>query len=189
MPDVVLLHDPTASAEPAGHLEEGRPAPLRVMTLHEPYATLIALGGKWIETRPNRTHVRGRIAIHAAARRDLDRLSGAWTLGRYEVHPPDPKDRPHPNHPNGRPARVYDNHAPGLGMAHWRAISYGAIIATADLYDCVPISPDFAGGHDHVQCPTLDHAFIAHRHSSAFKYDLTDVSDQVPYGWFGRGRT
>jgi activating signal cointegrator 1 len=40
---------------------------MKALTLHQPYATAIALGCKRIETRGYRTHHRGFIAIHASA--------------------------------------------------------------------------------------------------------------------------
>jgi hypothetical protein len=39
---------------------------IRAISLWQPYATLMALGLKTIETRGRRTHVRGALAIHAA---------------------------------------------------------------------------------------------------------------------------
>jgi hypothetical protein len=39
---------------------------MKAVTLHQPYATAIALGCKRIETRGYRTHHRGPIAIHAS---------------------------------------------------------------------------------------------------------------------------
>lgn len=40
---------------------------MKALTLHQPYASAIALGLKTIETRGYRTHHRGPIAIHAAS--------------------------------------------------------------------------------------------------------------------------
>lgn len=39
---------------------------MKVITLWEPWASLIAVGAKMIETRSWNTNYRGRIAIHAA---------------------------------------------------------------------------------------------------------------------------
>lgn len=47
---------------------------LKALSITEPYATLIAEGQKLIETRPWRTHYRGRILIHASA----TRIPKAW---------------------------------------------------------------------------------------------------------------
>jgi activating signal cointegrator 1 len=107
---------------------------LPVLTVHEPYAWLIAHGLKTIETRSRRTNVRGRIAIHAAAAPIRHRVE----VGPFEVWPPDPPGKPHPNWPQGRPARIYRNDV-GLAGASWAALTFGAIVATADLIDCLPI--------------------------------------------------
>lgn len=42
---------------------------MRVLTLREPWASLIAYGPKRIETRSWRTHYRGELYIHAGARK------------------------------------------------------------------------------------------------------------------------
>lgn len=49
---------------------------MKAITLWQPWASLVAVGAKTIETRSWRTHYRGPIAIHAAKRpvaRNLDR--------------------------------------------------------------------------------------------------------------------
>jgi activating signal cointegrator 1 len=48
-----------------GSSDESRTA-MKAITLHQPYATLIAVGAKRIETRGWRTRYRGPLAIHAA---------------------------------------------------------------------------------------------------------------------------
>lgn len=40
---------------------------MKAITVYQPYAQLIALGIKSFETRPYKTNIRGRIAVHAAA--------------------------------------------------------------------------------------------------------------------------
>lgn len=42
------------------------PAPIKVLSLREPWASLIAFGPKRIETRSWRTHYRGPLYIHAS---------------------------------------------------------------------------------------------------------------------------
>ena len=52
---------------------------MRVLTLHQPWASLVAVGAKCFETRSWRTHYRGELAIHAGA---LEHSIGWWkTLG------------------------------------------------------------------------------------------------------------
>lgn len=41
---------------------------MKALTLWQPWASLLVVGAKEYETRPWRTHYRGRLAIHAAAR-------------------------------------------------------------------------------------------------------------------------
>lgn len=53
------------------HRRSYEPPELRAITVLQPYATLIALGLKRIETRPWGTLYRGRLAIHAGAGREL----------------------------------------------------------------------------------------------------------------------
>jgi hypothetical protein len=153
---------------------------LKVLTLHEPFASLIRNGAKWIETRPNRTNVRGRIAIHAAVKPVTEILE----LGDFEAWPADPPDRPHPNHPEGRPARLYRNNGrSALTLGRWAPLQYGRIVATADLYDCVPMVDMWsAGGHPYLVVP---HMTLATGHQPG---QATDVADQAPYGFFEPGR-
>lgn len=52
---------------------------MKALTLHQPWATLVAIGAKQIETRSWRTHYRGPLAIHAAKKSPL----GAVRLAFY----------------------------------------------------------------------------------------------------------
>ena len=47
---------------------------MKAITLWQPYASLIVTGAKRIETRSWNTNVRGRVAIHAAQKRDAASL-------------------------------------------------------------------------------------------------------------------
>lgn len=136
---------------------------LRVLTIDQPYASLVALGAKWIETRPNRTHVRGRIAIHASAK--VRGRRGDWTeVGRYEIE---------------RDASGYMLRGESLSWPY--RLPTGAIVATAELYDCVPMVDFWSlGGHPYLVVP---HATLATTHSSS-----VDVADQMPFGNFASGR-
>lgn len=79
--------------------------PIPAITIHQPWATLIALGAKRFETRSWQTQMRGTLAIHAGrATESLDQLDDylqdarAWTneqwrsavlaggMGRYAYH-------------------------------------------------------------------------------------------------------
>lgn len=40
---------------------------MKAFTVYQPYAHAIVAGVKHYETRPRRTHIRGRVAVHARA--------------------------------------------------------------------------------------------------------------------------
>lgn len=94
------------------------------LTLTQPYASLIAIGAKHIETRSWYTNYRGPLAIHAAqglgpvgGERELQRLCQRepfWMALRDILMPP------------GRMLYAAD------------ALPRGAIVAVAELYDCRP---------------------------------------------------
>lgn len=89
------------------------------LTVLQPWASLIALGRKSIETRSWATRYRGRVAIHAGAKslptvlRGLPAAVAGELVGALE-------DQVHP--------------------AGWRTPTpLGAVIATADLVACTPV--------------------------------------------------
>lgn len=47
---------------------------MKAFTVYQPYAHAIVAGVKHYETRPRRTHIRGRVAVHA----------GGWTKCRRQ---------------------------------------------------------------------------------------------------------
>jgi hypothetical protein len=119
---------------------------VKFLTIRQPWASLIAVGAKTIETRPFSTTYRGPLAIHAglstaALNRPMPRpRPDPVTVGRYEAWDADSASRPHPNHPDGRPARLYDNDPSNwLGGASWMPLPLGAVVAVCDLVDVVPI--------------------------------------------------
>ena len=92
---------------------------MRAITVRQPWAQLIAIGAKRYETRSWRTMYRGRIAIHASA-----------------------SMKPHERELLGMPA-----FAQALG-SHARSLKHGAIIAVAQLDDCMlcrPVTHDNVG--------------------------------------------
>lgn len=84
---------------------------MRAVTLHQPWATLIALGAKTIETRGWPTRYRGPLAIHAA-KRHCD--PGIFDLLAFRT--------------------VLTN----AGFVTWHDLPRGAIVAVATLSDCLP---------------------------------------------------
>lgn len=97
---------------------------MKVMTLHQPYATLIALGIKSIETRAFKTMMRGRIAIHAAMREPVQLPDAA----RPMVVGPSV---------NGSNRALWMDGL--LGEGPDVVLPLGVIVATADLVDCIPM--------------------------------------------------
>jgi hypothetical protein len=82
---------------------------MKALTLTQPWATLVAIGAKMIETRSWRTSYRGPLAIHAA------RGYPRWALETCEESP-------------------FREALTGLSPA---GLPRGAVIATCDLIDCV----------------------------------------------------
>ena len=108
---------------------------MKAITLHQPWATLIALGVKTIETRSWPTKHRGPIAIHAGkqsfncvdnTRHPLEHMRGDyWTVGGVR----------------------WDHER--LGDPTLLGIPRGAVVATANLVDCVPMVKDGSPWDDH----------------------------------------
>src|SRR5262245_47216191 len=97
---------------------------MKAITLTQPWATLVAIGEKRIETRSWSTRYRGRIAIHAAK---------AFPLGAQELCYDDPFH-----------SAIC---GAGVGDGPW-ALPRGAIVATARLVDCLPIDAAPIAGRD-----------------------------------------
>lgn len=75
----------TTTIQYAGDRPAGPPtAPMKALTVRQPWATLIALGIKRIETRTRDTKHRGPLAIHAAATMPC-RIGQRLRLGDFEV--------------------------------------------------------------------------------------------------------
>ena len=92
---------------------------MKAITLHQPYATLIAIGAKRIETRGWRTRYRGSLAIHAAQ---------AFPLESRALCSREP----------------FCSALQRGGYASPDALPRGAVVATCRLVDCLPTGPDAA---------------------------------------------
>lgn len=139
---------------------------MKAITLWQPWASLIAVGAKTIETRSWSTKYRGPLAIHAAK----------------------------------RPAR-FENMKSLVGDLAWDQwfsaglvsedgstdeIPYGAIVATCDLVDMLPM----VGWYDDVECivvgdDSIDHCIPG---PDEGRYLISAIDDQRPYGEFAPGR-
>ena len=91
---------------------------MKAYTVYQPYAFATVVGLKHYETRPRRTNIRGRVAVHAAK---LD----AWKSGVLEagIMPEIEKILSEHQGTGTRPARL----------------AYGAVVGTVEIVDCVPV--------------------------------------------------
>ena len=137
---------------------------MKALTIQQPYASLIALGLKTIETRSWSTRHRGRIAIHAGAAVAEDADKRCWsgiesTLGPRLAQP---------------------------------VIPTGAVIATAKIADCVPmIGP--TNYTNLPQVTSLEvwadvERLVLWTPTQSGYPRMADKTDQLPYGAFKPGR-
>jgi hypothetical protein len=102
---------------------------IKGLSLTQPWATLVAIGAKQIETRSWGTNYRGLVAIHAA-----------------KGFPPDARD--YCDHDLF--SRALRHH----GYDSWKALPTGVIVAVAELYDCCVFSSKGTdGGPWHIMTP------------------------------------
>lgn len=87
---------------------------MKAISLWQPWATLIALNEKLIETRGRLTYYRGPLAIHAAKKNSNQLGHMTWLTEPF--------------------ATVLHRH--GVDM-----LPRGFVVATCELVDCVPIEP------------------------------------------------
>lgn len=154
---------------------------MKFLTIRQPWAQLIAVGAKHIETRPFSTKYRGPLAIHAGlAKPTIHTLPGFTDVtGEPIAGGADPC---------WLDLRVY----PPVPVP----LPLGAVVAVCDIVDVVPITPD---GH----CPNPpDHGWASHVSRSGITGNLNgywtghtqplfaieDLSDQLPLGDFTPGR-
>ena len=95
---------------------------MKVISLYQPWATLIAIGAKKIETRSWSTKHRGRLGIHASAERKyIDMRSKHYVCDKEPFYSILMKHYTNLNEPGAIP------------------LPRGAIIAICDLQDCIKI--------------------------------------------------
>ena len=93
---------------------------MKVITLSQPWATLVAIGAKKIETRSWSTTYRGSLAIHAAA--GLGPVGGKSGLAFQCCCEP------------------FLSTLRAAGIRHHEDLPLGAIVAVCDLFDCRPMT-------------------------------------------------
>lgn len=154
---------------------------MKALTLHQPWASLISGGQKWIETRSWKTEYRGELAIHAA--KDVRIPEDFFSRGLRQWHNPDPMDVERP---------VVE--AMGCGwswQAYDKATPCGVVVATCELYDVVPMY-ETDDGYE-TPCLEVDSMGLVLTLWGTPSYwehesDETDVSNQAYYGDFRPGR-
>jgi len=144
---------------------------VRALTIRQPWATLIASGVKTIETRSWATKWRGQLLIHAGKAKPVS--VGPWHI---------PSDLAL----GVRMERSVDDGSPSGEGRVWETtpLPLGAIVAVADLTDCVPIVDRWdSGGNDDGGRVVMVNGDDSLRYTP-----VGDVSDQLPLGGFTPGR-
>ncbi len=160
---------------------------MKALTLHQPWASLIACGRKRIETRSWKTDYRGPLAIHAG--------KGTWN----------PLDFPGRIEPDALGQDVYwlpepwteeEQVAAGLppdGDLCGFPLPLGAVVATCTLGHCIPMVLAGSGCQDaHVRLDPeytmTAQVLIPDPAGRCGWAEPVDISDQLPFGDFGPGR-
>ena len=148
---------------------------MKVLTLHQPWASLIALGVKAIETRSWSTKYRGPLAIHAGVKKPRN----VWAQEPPDVYDPIAMDR--------YLEISEDVHGTGSFLYEWRG-PLGAIVATCTLVDVVPIlTPADVIERRAMKAVSVlgDSLLLCERYGAG---PIVDIKDQRPYGDFTPGR-
>lgn len=94
---------------------------MKAFTVYQPYAYAIVAGLKAYETRPRRTNIRGRVAVHAG-KTDIWKTK-LVTLDDMRGF-----------------AKILSDHNKSKGGPHIPPIlEFGAILGTVEIVDCVPV--------------------------------------------------
>lgn len=150
---------------------------MKALTVRQPWASLIALGIKTIETRSWRTDHRGPIIVHAGAAKPTFRDGSLGVVGRFVCE---------------RRADLGGAYTLDDG-AHDEILPLGAVVAIANLVDCVPIE-ECSEDRRHV-CTFLGDALLHEPLHEPLSWDSTYppvselvIGNQAPYGDFTPGR-
>ncbi len=147
---------------------------MKALTVRQPWASLISLGVKRIETRSWSTSFRGPLAVHAG--RALP-PKGDLHIGDYTVMW------------NGDDTWGMARHRPTYDQSTWvRRLPLGAVVAVADLVDVVPMVEMFDTDAPSVIGPAGDHWWHFPADERHPDYGGRIIDDQVPYGDFTPGR-
>ena len=145
---------------------------MRALTLHQPWASLIALRVKMIETRDWATGYRGPLAIHAGKKC----IKGE--VGAYSVEQDNPR----------RSSPAFLLRGESLGWPY--RLPLGAVIAVVNLVDCVPMH--LLGEQSNlrrIEIADGGELWLSEPdHDENGEEDTRNVTDQGPYGDFAPGR-
>jgi activating signal cointegrator 1 len=147
---------------------------MKALTIHQPWAELIACGKKRIETRSWNTWYRGPLAIHASKNRhpeafkmlDVRKKSQIWNYFVDKV-------------PSGNTKDVLD---------------YGAIIAVCRIIDCLFVSPYYTRANPHRQAywqakdVVEDERGIVINNKLVASVRIPPVEPELSYGDYTPGR-
>lgn len=172
---------------------------VKAISLWQPWASLIALGPKTIETRSWATDYRGPLAIHAAKRQpEQASRVGDYVVG-WQYKAPS-----HPvlfEHPIGKAWPVGPDGELDRSLCTVHDLPLGAVVATCRLVDCLPmfswatlhgpsVTAVLAPGpaFDSPGILLRDEEFALGVELPGPGEDVIDVSGQIPYGDFSPGR-
>jgi activating signal cointegrator 1 len=160
---------------------------MKALTIRQPWASLIAAGIKTVETRSRRTSHRGPIAIHAG----MKRPEPFGQVGEWYAHD---KNVPFGDVPelrrNGSVVRgklVATRYEDGTAIP----MPFGAVVAVADLVDCVPIVDSTNDAHDApkvVRVGKLDSSYAALVDCTRLGTIIQNLGPQLPFGIYTPGR-
>ena len=132
---------------------------MKALTLWQPWASLVSLGVKTIETRSWDTKYRGPLAIHAAIKKPNFATVGNYDIDRFFKRAP------------------YRLIGPRCNEAE---LPLGAVVATCELVDVVPI------GYPKIPAPNnkpgIQHSIHEQLLLSYPGQAIRDIGDQLPYG-------
>ena len=134
---------------------------MKALTLTQPYAALVALGAKRIETRSWATTYRGRLAIHAA--KGLQPVGGKRGLVELVRSQP-------------FASALFPGWHAADDDATLRAFDFGAVVAICDLIDIVPTDELLLGSRMTIEIPT----------GETYQWELT--SQEYAFGDYGPHR-
>jgi hypothetical protein len=166
---------------------------MKALTLWQPWASLIALGAKTIETRSWSTKYRGPLAIHAAKRRPATWWS-QWGDTPKQLSGADPWFEECERWCNG------DETGDGWWSWSWGG-PLGAVVATCNLIDVVPMI-DADDPPVEFQCSPPGRKYLSnwengrmllvsspvYKNNRCVGSTTREVTDQLPYGDFTPGR-